>query len=113
LTAGLGQDLATPMVLDDSDSKCGRRQPQYSCFVGPVFRIWYPTNRNLSAAAPNHGLPYSHSSACPSAALNPEAGQLPVANSRKKKNNVKSSGISLLPKLPPMLHLSSHFTKSD
>ncbi len=37
----------------------------------------------------------------------------PVSASLNKQNNVESSGISLLPKLPLILHLSSHFTKSD
>ncbi|KMS95147.1 hypothetical protein BVRB_011850 [Beta vulgaris subsp. vulgaris] len=32
---------------------------------------------------------------------------------RGSKNNVKSTGISLAPKLPLILHLSSHFIKSD
>ena len=32
---------------------------------------------------------------------------------RSKQNNIKSSGISRSPKLPLMLHLLSHLTKSD
>ena len=45
--------------------------------------------------------------------LNPKLTVMQASVQRNKQNDIKSSGISRSPKLPLMLHLLSHFTKSD
>ena len=47
------------------------------------------------------------------AILNPKLAVTRASVQRIKQNNSKSSGISRSSKLPLMLHLLSHFTKSD
>ena len=45
--------------------------------------------------------------------LKPKLTVMQVSVQRNKQNDIKSSGISRSPELPLMLHLLSHFSKSD